>query len=305
MKKGSKKPKILVIVGPTASGKSDLAVRLATLYKGEVISADSRQIYKKLDIGTGKITKKEMRGIPHHMLDIASPSQRFNADKYHTKAEVSIKKILAKSHTPVICGGTGFYINAVVDNIVFPEVPPNLPLRKKLSLLPAPQLFALLKKMDPRRSKTIDAYNAHRIIRAIEIATALGKVPPPKKSPPKYDPLFIGTLISPEQLQKNIRTRLQKRIRQGMIKEAQTLHADGLSWKRMEELGLEYRYLALFLQGKLTREDMLEQLEKEIWHYAKRQMTWFKKDTRIHWYDPANFAAIKKLTDDFLLFPKI
>jgi tRNA dimethylallyltransferase len=274
--------KLLAVVGPTAVGKSDYAVQLAKKVNGEIISADSRQVYKGLDIGTGKITKKEMRGVPHHLLDVVSPKNTYTVSDYKRDAEKVIEDVLSRGKTPIICGGTGFYIQTVVDNIDLPEVPPNEALRKKLEGYSLEKLQATLKDLDPERFKTVDQNNPRRIIRAIEIATAIGRVPPVKKSS-RYEVEMIGLTAPTEVLQKRIHSRLLKRAEMGMIKEVENLHLKGLSWKRMGELGLEYRYIARYLQGKLSKEEMITQLEKEIVRYAKRQMTWFKKDKRIKW----------------------
>lgn len=288
------RPKILIILGPTATGKSDLAVKLAKKMEGEVISADSRQVYKGLDIGTGKITKKEMAGVPHHLLDVADPKKQFSVVKYVEQAEKAIDQITSKNKLPIVCGGTGFYIEALVDGIVLPDVPPDKDLRKRLAKKSSGELFNMLKKLDGNRVKNIDPKNSRRIIRAIEIATALGKVPSIKKSPPKYDVLSIGLTLPDAELKKKIKIRLEKRLKEGMIGEAEKLHKNGLSWKRMNELGLEYRYLALYLQKKISLEEMRKKLETEIWRYAKRQMTWFKRDKRIRW------LKSKEETRDFL-----
>ena len=277
-----KQPKIIVILGPTASGKSDLAVELAEKFNGEIISADSRQLYKGMDIGTGKITKKEMRGIPHHLLDVVSPKTKFDVARYQKLAHKKIADILKRGKLPIVCGGTGLYIKAIVENPRYPDVPPDWKLRKKLEKLSAEKLFSMLKKLDRARAKTIDGKNPHRLIRAIEIAKQIGKVPP-KKDYPKYDALLIGIKKSPDELEKAIAARLHKRIRQGMIAEVRKLHKQGISWKRLEELGLEYRYIALYLQNKIDKKTVLETLETKINQYAKRQITWFKKTPDINW----------------------
>jgi tRNA dimethylallyltransferase len=242
--------KIIVILGPTATGKSDLAVRLARQLRGEVISADSRQVYRGLDIGTGKITKREMRGVPHHLLDIASPRRVFSVAKWQKLAEKKMAEIFSRGHLPIICGGTGLYIQSITNNVVFPEVAPDWKLRKKLNDKSADELFKILKKLDPERAKKIDAKNPVRLIRAIEIAKSLGKVPPRDMSKKRFDILQIGLILPPDKLKEKIEKRLEKRIRSGMLVEAQRLHKKGLSWKRMFELGLEYRYQSLFLQKK-------------------------------------------------------
>ena len=274
---------IVVIVGPTASGKSAYAVRLAKKIGGEVISADSRQVYKGLDIGTGKITKREMRGVPHHMLDVASPKKVFTAHDYVRKARPILEDILKRGKTPIICGGTGFYIDALLGRITLPDVPADPELRRELRGKSAPQLFAMLQKLDRRRAKEIDRHNPVRLIRAIEIARALGKVPKTKMKPLPYEIKFIGMKMAEIPLREKIRTRLLSRIKGGLGAEAKKLHESGLSFRRMEALGLEYRYLALLLQKKISKEEMLEKLENEIWQYAKRQMTYFKRNAAIEW----------------------
>lgn len=276
-----KKPKILVICGPTATGKSDLAVELAIERNGEIISADSRQVYKGLDIGSGKITKKEMKGIPHYLLDVISPKKVFSVNNYQRLATEKIEDILSRGKLPIICGGTGFYIESIVDGIVLPEVKPNKELRKKLEKESVENLFKKLKKLDGKRAREIDKNNKVRLIRAIEIAEELGKVPKVKKIQ-KYDTEIIGLDTDDENLKYRINKRLIKRL-PGIIREIKKLKEDGLSWKRLESFGLEYRYGALYLQNKISRKEMIEKLNIEIWHYAKRQITWFKRDKRIEW----------------------
>ncbi len=293
------KPKIIVILGPTASGKSDLAVLLAKKIKGEVVSADSRQVYKGLDIGSGKITKKEMRGVPHHMLDVVNPKKTYSVHDFQKGAEETINKILQKGKVPIICGGTGFYIDSIAKGTILPEVKPDQGLREKVKGLSKEKLFEKLKKLDPKRAKEIDPQNKVRLIRAIEIATALGKVPK-IKTDPKYDTFQIGILFNTEILRERINLRLQKRLKIGMIKEVENLHKNGLSWKRLEELGLEYRYIALYLQKKLTKEQMVTELQNKIYQYAKRQITWFKRDKSIVWVEKPEITKIKKITKEFL-----
>ena len=294
------KPKILVVLGPTATGKSDLAVKLAKKYGGEVISADSRQVYTGLNIGTGKITKKEMQGIPHHMIDVISPKKSFTVAEWKKQAEKIITDIHTRGKLPVICGGTGFYIQSVVDDFVLPEVPPNKTLRKSLEKKSLPELVLTLKKLDKERLSTVDAKNPVRLIRAIEIATALGKVPKLKKQKNKYDMLQIGLKPEDETLKKRIHDRLISRTKKGMIKETENLHTNGLSFKRMRELGLEYRYLADFLEKKINKKELITKLEIEIWHYAKRQMTWFKRDKNINWFKSNKDPKISKEIHTFL-----
>ncbi|MEK7612817.1 MAG: tRNA (adenosine(37)-N6)-dimethylallyltransferase MiaA [Patescibacteria group bacterium] len=281
--------KVIAIVGPTSSGKSSLGVLLAKKFNGEIISADSRQVYRGLNIGTGKISKKEMRGIPHYLLDVVSPKKQFNADDFVRLARNACSSILQKARMPIVVGGTGFYVDALLGRITLPNVPPNAALRAQLEKKSAAQLFAMLKNLDPRRVKTVEPKHKRRLIRAIEIAKALGKSPPYRTSDVEYDVLWIG--LNPKNLKQKIHARLSARIKSGMIAEAKRLHEAGLSYKRMDELGLEYRYLALYLQKKLTYEQMLEQLERAIGRYAKRQSRWFKRNPEIVWIKSKNEAA--------------
>ncbi len=316
--------KLIVILGPTASGKTDLSIKLAKKFNGEIVSADSRQVYKGMDIGTGKITKKEMQGIPHYLLDVSSPKKKFTVAQYKKLALEAINKIHKKSlpshqnsegisgsdgKIPFLVGGTGFYIQAVVDDITIPEIKPDWKLRKILEKRSAKELFSKLKKLDPRRAKTIEKNNPRRLIRALEIVLKTKKpVPLFKKKSPKFDVLILGIKKPKEELKKRIKERLEKRLKKGMIAEVKKLKKSGLSWRRLEEFGLEYRFIAQYLQQKLTREQMIEKLQKEIEHFAKRQMTWFsahggsasggKRDKRIHWIK--NTKEAEKLVRNFL-----
>ncbi len=299
----SEKSKIIVILGPTASGKSDLAVTLAEKIGGEIISADSRQVYKGLDIGTGKITKKEMRGIPHHLLDVISPKKRFSASDFKKLAENEIQKILNNNKTPIICGGTGFYIDALLGEKQIPEVPPNEKLRKQLENKSVEELFEILKKLDPERARNIDAKNPRRLVRAIEICEAIGKVPShsAKASRDKtYNVLKIGIKTEDEILKERMNKRIDRWFKQGLLKEVESLHKKGLPWRRMVEIGLEYKIVSLFLQDKISKEEMKKMMQSETWQYAKRQMTWFKRDKKINWFKPEEFSNIEKKVENFL-----
>jgi tRNA dimethylallyltransferase len=275
-------PKIIVILGPTASGKSELAVKIAKKFNAEIISADSRQVYEGLNIGSGKITKKEMRGIPHHLLDVASPKKTFTVAQYQKLAKKALQKILAKNKLPIICGGTGFYIDALVYDYRLPEVPPDKKMRKKFEGLELTELLKILKRIDPERFKTIDRKNKRRLIRAIEIAKTIGKTPKLKKHS-SYNVLRIGIKKPAEELKRLITKRLSKRLNQGLIKEVKNLHKKGLSWQRLDDLGLEYRYVSRYLAGLINKKEMINLILKESWQYTKRQMTWFKKGKEIHW----------------------
>ena len=296
------KNKLIVILGPTASGKTDLSVKLAKKFNGQVISADSRQVYKGMDVGSGKVTKKETKGVPHHLLDIASPKRRFTVVQYQRLTLKAINKIHKKRKIPFLVGGTGFYIQAVVNGIIIPGVKPDWQLRKKLEKKNIEELFKMLKKLDLRRAKTIEKKNKRRLIRALEIVIKTKKpIPLLKKKPPQFEVLIIGIKKSSEELKKLIQKRLLKRLqpprRPKMIAEVKKLKKSGLSWKRLEEFGLEYRYIAQYLQNKLTYEEMLEKIQKQSEKFAKRQMTWFKRDIRIRWIK--NYRQAEKFIKDF------
>ncbi len=335
------KTKIIVILGPTASGKSDIAVFLAKKFNGEIISADSRQVYKKLNIGTGKITKREMRGVPHYLLDVVSAKKRFTASDFKKLAEKAIEKIIKNKKIPIICGGTGFYIDILLGEKQIPKVPPNEKLRKNLEKKNVEELFKMLKKLDPTRAKNIDSKNPRRLIRAIEICKTLGSVPKFKDESlemrnRKYDVLKIGItpqkkithpnpsltlregqegekyILNEHELKNRINKRIEKWFKEGLLKEVKDLHKKGLSWKRMSELGLEYKIVANFLREPLRKKvsrvpldtlqlkkEMVKKMQIETWQYAKRQIVWFKRDKNIIWF-PAKINLIEKEIKKFL-----
>jgi len=297
--------KVIVILGQTSTGKSDFAVEIAKQINGEVISADSRQVYKGMDLGTGKITKKEMQKVPHYLLDVSSPSRIFTVNNYKKLADKKIEEIIKNKKIPIICGGTGFYIDTVVNNVIFPDVKPDPILRAKLEKKTKEKLFEMLEKLDKKRAENIDKNNKVRLVRAIEIAKTLGKVPALQildvsgRRPTSVEFLKIGLTLPDELLKERINIRLTKRLKKGMLEEFKNLHKASLSWKRMEALGLEYRYGAMYLQGKIDKKEMIEKINTESWHYAKRQKTWFKKDINTIWIDP------RKNTDKTKVLKKI
>lgn len=314
------KTKIIVILGPTSSGKSDAAIKLARKYNGEIISADSRQIYRGMDVGTGKVPKSKCQNqnaklflknkkiipyvssdINHYLIDTANPSASYNVAKFKRDANYVINYVIKSEKLPIICGGTGFWIKAIVDNVFFPEVKPNNKLRKKLEKLSTEKLFKMLQELDPERAKNIDAKNKVRLIRAIEICKAIGKVPKVMEHGAwnmKHEFLQIGIKVEKEKLQENIEKRLEKRFGEGMIKEVEKLHKSGLSWKKIQSFGLGYFWIPLYLQGKMNKKELFEKIYLAEKDYAKRQMTWFKKDERIIWLK--NYKEIDKKISAFI-----
>ncbi len=305
--------KIVVIAGPTASGKSALAVKLARWiasanrtggphhYAGaEIISADSRQVYRGMDIGTGKITKREMVGVPHHLLDVASPKKQFSVSRFVVMAKRAIKQIQKRGNIPIIVGGTGLWIDALVYDWPLPEVKPNAKLRLRFDKLTAKHLFEMLEKLDPVRAKNIDRHNKRRLIRALEIIKTTKQ--PVQDFQIKYqkDPtiLYLGIDLPFSKLEKKIKKRLLARIKQGLVAEVRNLKKSGLSWQRLESFGLEYRFVALYLQNKLTHKQMIEETYRAIRRYAKRQLRWFKRNGNVVWI--STYIQAQKLARDFL-----
>jgi tRNA dimethylallyltransferase len=296
-----KRQKMLIIVGPTASGKSALAVKLARTFNGEIISADSRQVYKGLDIGAGRITRREMKGVPHHLLDEVSPHRIFTAHDFIARASKTVTDISSRGKLPIIAGGTGFYIDALAGRISLPNVPMNTELRKRLEKMTAERLFYLLRRSDTRRAKSIDKNNPRRLVRALEIVNALGHVPDISGLRNHYfDTLWIGIERSKQEIEKLIHARMISRMKSGMIKEAITLHKHGLSYKKMESFGLEYRALALFLQKKITRKELEERVVCDSFKYAKRQMTYWNRNREIKWFKPKQLKHIAKVVRYFV-----
>ncbi len=287
--------KTIVVLGPTASGKSALAIELARKINGEIISVDSRQVYRGMDIGSGKVTKAEQRQAKHHLLDVVDPNTDYNVTDFLRDAKVAEDAIRASGKTPIFCGGTGFWMQAYMESQSFPGVKPNPALREKLSQYYLEELFAMVKEKDPDRAKTIDKKNPLRLIRALEIIEVLGKVPPANHVKIKNENYTIFAL-NPEKkpLEIKIRHRLKERFKTGMVQEVEGLQKNGVSWKRLEAFGLEYKYIAHFLQKKQKRNDMEVELLRESLRYAKRQITWLKRmetqGWKIHWIKSADEA---------------
>lgn len=292
--------KLLIICGPTAVGKSSLAVTVAKEISGEVISADSRQVYRGLDIATGKITDEEMQGVPHHLLDVADPEDDFSVADYKQLADTVILDIQDRNKLPIICGGTGFYIQAVVDDLVLPDVEPDKDLRQELSKRTTESLYAELERKDPRRADKIDPHNPHRLIRALEIVETLGHVPKLEKNE-RFDTLQIGLDLPDKELKHRIIKRTKQRFENGITQEAQSLYKNGLSLERMRKLGLEYEHLADFIDGSISKKELFAKIVQSDWQYARRQRTWFRKDERIDWHSPGDLDEISNKVLNFIV----
>jgi tRNA dimethylallyltransferase len=276
---GPQKP-LLVIMGATGTGKSAFAVALAKALHGEVVSADSRQVYRHLDIGTGKLTGREMQGIPHHLLGVTSFRQIYTVKQYQRDALRVINNIWRRGKLPILCGGTGLYIRAVVDGVVFPKVPPNQKLRARLEKKTPHELYRILARKDPRRAKEIDRKNPRRLIRALEIIEALGEVPAIRAKPIDAYVLLLGLTLPKRELERHTRARIRLWLRRGLLKEVKRVPPE-----RIQELGLVYQWAARLARGELSRAAFMDGLTQDLMKYAKRQETWFQKDKRIIWLE--------------------
>lgn len=349
---GRIRKKIIVIVGPTASGKSDLAVQLALLlrsgqakksgYPGsEIISADSKQVYRGMDLGTGKVPKDPSPnskskifkggyysgGIRHHLIDVVSPKKQFTADDFKRLGRKAINDIWSRDKIPIIAGGTGFYIDVLLGRMNTAETPPDPKLRAKLEKQSAKQLYSRLLSIDRERAQRIDRCNKRRLVRAIEIAISKNRFPETAqagtiRSSPGYDHfnmpagsfdiIWIGVNPGKEELAENIKKRLDRRLGQGMMGEVEALHKRGVSWKRLDGFGLEYRWISRYLKNKGGKEKTktknqklkfknsgyYEKLLIEIIRYSKRQITWFKGNENINWVTGSD--DLKKLIAGFI-----
>ena len=291
-------PKLIVIEGTNASGKSSLGVTLAARFGGEIVSADSRQVFERLDLGSGKITPEEMQGVPHHLLNVVRPGQFFSMADFQRLSYEAIDGIIARGRVPFLVGGTGLYVDAVADGYNLSEQSTDLDLRARLETYDTPALYEMLKEKMP--GTEIDPKNRHRVMRMLEKLAAGDDAPRGKT--PRYTLLKLGVTWPREVLKQRIDERLEKRLQEGMVDEVKSMLDDGVSEEFLVKLGLEYKYLTWYLTGKMDYEQMKEELGKAIKRFAKRQMTWFRRDPRIIWLDMSAdpVAEASALIESFL-----
>lgn len=284
------KPNVIVIVGPTASGKTDISIQLAKALDGEIISADSMQIYQKMTIGTAKPTKEEMQGIPHHLMDFVPPTETFDVAKYRELAEATIADVLARGKFPIVVGGTGLYVESLLKGIAFSEVAEDAEYRASLEEQVAEKgvdwLQEELRKVDPEAAEQIEKNNIRRVIRALEIYHVTGKTKTQWDREaiqgPKYHYLVFGMLWDREELYERINLRVDLMLQQGLVQEVQKiLEQTGFSKTALQGLG--YKEVVAYLEGTLSYDEMVETLKMETRRYAKRQMTWFRREKQIIW----------------------
>ena len=293
--------KLVVVTGTNASGKSGLGIELALRYGSEIISADSRQVFKGLDLGSGKVTRGEMKGVVHHLIDVAQPNDFYSLADYQTGAYKAIDECIGRGRLPMLVGGTGLYINSVVDGYQLNSSQPDLKLRQEVEAKSREELIEIIREASPETLNRLDLNNKRRLERAAEKAlTGDLKENPSEK---RYDSLLIGVTWPRQVLYERIKIRLDKRLKEGMIEEVIRLRKEGATDDFLYKLGLEYRYILMYLRGEFESfEAFYDKLFMEIRHLAKEQMTWFRKRKDIHWISMENdpFKESCRLIDDFL-----
>lgn len=287
---------LLTILGPTASGKTRLAVQLAKHLSGEIISADSRQVFRGMDIGTGK-DLHDYGQVPYHLIDILDPGEECSVFLFQQLFLAAFEQISGRGRLPILCGGTGLYLDAALRGYRLVPVPENQALRSEMADKDTAELVAMLQQLLPNQHNTTDTDDRTRLIRAIEIARHrldADDVPAPF---PALVPLVIGIRWERQQLRQRITERLRQRLANGMVEEVELLHSAGVPWERFDYYGLEYRYVAAFLQGRLNRNDLFQKLNAAIQDFAKRQETWFRRMEKngiiIHWVQGAGEPAVE------------
>lgn len=283
--------KIIAVAGPTASGKTALSVKIAKELGGEVVSCDSMQIYKGMDIGTAKPSLEERCGVPHHMIDIISPDEKYNVVSYKRDAEAAIDDILKRGRAPVLAGGTGLYMDSVLSNTAFSENSSFSVARERLEKLFEEKgreyIFEMLEKIDPEAAEKIHPNNTRRVIRALEIYETTGKTLTQanieSKRPEKYESLVIGLMWDRETLYERINERVERMMAEGLLKEVETLRKKGMKAEYTSMQAIGYKELFEYFEGNCTLEEAKEKIKQESRRYAKRQMTWLKRNKKINW----------------------
>ncbi len=297
---------LLVIAGPTAVGKSEAAVEVARRIGGEIVSADSMQVYRHMDIGSAKITKEEMMGVPHHMIDVVDPDEEMDVARYASMASEAIRSIYARGHMPILCGGTGFYIQAVTRKIDFEETDADPAYRKELSSIfdekGADYLHAKLKEIDPKAAEEIHPNNKKRVIRALEYYKETGRCisdhnEEEKKRSSPYDLAFFVINMDRDLLYERINDRVDFMMQEGLVDEVLYLRAMGLSRDNVSMQGLGYKEMLDYFDGRTTLDEAVEIIKRDSRHFAKRQITWFKREEDAIWLDRLSFGDARSVAD--------
>ena len=300
-------PKIIVILGPTGSGKTDMGIGIAKKFNGEVVSADSRQIYKGMDIGTAKPEGKLLDdayvvgGMPHYLMGIVNPDESFTLADFKQLAIARIHEILGRKKLPIIVGGTGLYIQSVVENLDMPKVVPDMQLRSDLEARSPADRIGMLKKIDPDSAARMDLNNPRRVLRALEVALTTGGsfYNQRKKGKPLFDVLEIGIRLPRPESNAGLDLRVDRQIKEGLVDEVKNL-SKKYSWDLPSMSGIGYKQVGYYLRGQMGLEDAVEEIKKDTRRYAKRQMTWFKRDKKINWLDGADLQKAEELVRNFI-----
>ena len=295
----SRLPKVVAVVGTNASGKSALGIELAKKYNAEIISADSRQVFRGLDLGSGKVTPEETQGVPHHLIDVREPNEFFSMADFQRMAYRAIDEIRGRGRLPMIVGGTGLYVDSVLDGYLLSDKEPDLAYRAELEKLTTPQLYDMLLELKP--DVQVEKNNRNRVMRIIERIHDGDDATPGKQA--RFESLRLGVSWPREVLSRRIDERIQRRLEQGMIEEVQRLMDEGATTEFLLGLGLEYRFITQYLIGEIPdRQAMLDKLAIAIKQFAKRQMTWFRRNPEIVWLDMSGDAFDQACTaiDAFL-----
>ena len=288
------KAPLVILAGPTAAGKSDAAVELALRLCGSVISADSMQVYRGMDIGTAKLRPEEMRGIPHYLIDIAEPDEEWNVVRFQAEAKQAAAEILTESRLPILVGGTGFYIQALLYDIDFTKTREDAAYRRELEDLARTQgpevLHRMLEKADPESAAAIHPNNIKRVIRALEYARDTGERisshnEAQRARPPAWDAVFLCLTMDRQKLYARIDARVDRMLSEGLVEEVRSLRARGLSAADVSMQGLGYRQILSYLNGECTLEEAAGQIRIQTRHFAKRQLTWFRRERGVTWID--------------------
>jgi tRNA dimethylallyltransferase len=298
---------LVVILGPTASGKTHLAAKLACDLQGEIISADSRQVYRKMDIGTGKDLNQYIidgRPVPYHLIDIMEPENEFNLFEFQKRFYEIFNSLLETKKLPVLVGGTGLYLESVLVGYDMPQAVIDEEFRKNLSRKSKDELQNILYSLKPELHNKTDLEDSGRLIRAIEIEMARSIKNSDLQKKPDIDAVVFGVRWERTELRQRITARLEERLQEGMMEEVVNLHSSGLSWAKLESFGLEYRFLAQYLQKMITFDEMKDKLNIAIHQFAKRQETWFRRMERkgimINWIQGDNYSLLKESAIKFL-----
>jgi tRNA dimethylallyltransferase len=305
------KPKIVIIVGPTAVGKTDISIATAKSLNGEIISADSAQVYKYMDIGTAKISPDEMQGIKHHMIDEVTPDQSFSVANFRDKADHYIQELTAKGKLPIIVGGTGLYINALINNLDFTKSIGDEDFRERMQEIADNKgneyLYEMLKDIDIDSYHRLHANDVRRVIRALEVYEFTGKTithfqEESKKLPPRYNCAYIGLTMDRQKIYKRIEQRVDAMIEQGLIEEVKKLLNMGYNRDLVSMQALGYKEIVGYLEGEISLEEALFILKRDSRHYAKRQLTWFRRDERIKWFNIDEYQDRITLVENIIIY---